>query len=142
MTMTRPWRLMTLQLSHIVLTLARTFTVASFLFVRSVPLLVAVGDATSFEVVRSELYLDAIAWENTDVVHPHLARDMGKYFVAIFEFNTKHGIWKGLGNGPFQYDRVFFRIRQWKSSCKSPTQHCLRALGQRFTLAGAAEATN
>jgi hypothetical protein len=93
MTMTRPWRLMTLQLSHIVLTLARTFTVASFLFVRSVPLLVAVGDATSFEVVRSELYLDAIAWENTDVVHPHLARDMGQYFVAIFEFNTKHGIW-------------------------------------------------
>lgn len=31
MTMTRPWRLMTLQLSHIFLTLARTFTAASFL---------------------------------------------------------------------------------------------------------------
>jgi len=106
------------------------------------PLLVAVGDATSFEVVRSELYLDAIAGENADVMHPHLARDMGQYFVTIFEFNTKHGIWKGLGNGPFQYNRVFFRIRQCKSSCRRLTEHYLRALGQRFTLAGAAEATN
>lgn len=112
MTMTRPWRLMTLQLSHIVLTLARTFMPASFLFVRSLPLLVAVGDSASFEVVWSELYLDAIAREDTDVVHPHLAGDVSQNFVAIFEFNTKHGVWKGLGNGPLQYDRVFFCFRQ------------------------------
>jgi len=86
--------------------------VASFLFVRCLPLLVAVGDPASFEVVRGELYLDAITRENTDVVHPHLAGNVSQYFMAIFEFNTKHGVWKGLGNGPLQYDRVFFCLRQ------------------------------
>jgi hypothetical protein len=93
--------------------------VASFLFVRCLPLLVAVGDTTSLEVVWSELYLDAVAGEDTDVVHPHFSGDVSQYFVAIFEFNTEHGIRKGFGNGPLQYDRVFFCFRQWKSSCVS-----------------------
>lgn len=46
-------------------------------------LLVAVGDATSFEVVRGELYLDAIAGKNPDVMHAHLAGDMSQDFVAV-----------------------------------------------------------
>ena len=139
MTMTRPCRLITLQLSHIVLTLARTFmfSVLSKLFLdagdeglrflgvrtafhserllrsnRASQLLVAVRDPTSFEIVRSELHLDTIARQDSDVVHAHLSRNMCQNFMAILEFDPKHGIGKGLSNCPLQYDCVFFWLCQ------------------------------
>lgn len=121
--MTRPWRLMTLQLSHIVLTLARTFTAASFLGVwvvseetaayRSSELLVPVGDATSFEVIWSELYLDAIARQDSDVVHPHFPGNVREHLMAIFQFDPEHGVGEGLNYGPLHHDCVFFRLCQW-----------------------------
>lgn len=52
-------------------------------------------------------------------MHTHLSRDMGQNFVAIFEFDTEHGIGKGFHNGPFQYDRVFLWFCQRISSCES-----------------------
>lgn len=131
MTITRPWRLMTLQLSHIVLTLARTFMFSvlsklfldagveglRFLGVRTaggswLQLLVAVRDPTSFEVVRSQLDLDAIARQDSDVVHAHFSRNVCQNFVTIFEFDPKHGVGKGLNYGPFHYDCVFFCLCQ------------------------------
>ena len=76
------------------------------------PLLVAVGDTTSFEVVGGEFYLYAIARKDPDVVHAHFSRDVGQNFVAVLEFNTEHGVGKGLDNGPLQYDCVFFLFWQ------------------------------
>src|SRR2546421_11305476 len=74
MTITRPWRRITLHLSHIFLTLGLTFIS-----------LVPVGDPTSAEVVRRELHLDAVPRQDADVVHPHLPRDVGQHFVAVLE---------------------------------------------------------
>ena len=69
---------------------------ADFLDTRSdlhgVPLLVAVRNATPGEVVRSELYLNLVAWQNADVVHAHLSGDMRQYFVAILELDTEHSV--------------------------------------------------
>ena len=57
-------------------------------------LLVSVGNATSGEVIRRELDLDSIAGQNSDVIHPHLARNVGKHLMSILEFDPKHGIGK------------------------------------------------
>lgn len=46
-------------------------------------LLVAVGDATSLEVVGRQFNLHLVARKDPDVVHAHLARDVGKEFVAV-----------------------------------------------------------
>jgi hypothetical protein len=76
------------------------------------PLLVAVGDPTSFEVVRGQFYLYAVARKDPDVVHTHFSRDVGQNFVAVLKFDAEHCIGKGLDNGPLQYDCVFFLFWQ------------------------------
>jgi len=76
-------------------------------------LLVAVGDATSFEVVGGQLNLDAVARQDPDVVHAHLSGDMRQNFVAIFQFDSEHGVWEGLNYGALQYDCVLFWLCQW-----------------------------
>lgn len=75
---------------------------------RGYRLLVAVRDATSFEVVGSEFHLNTIAGENSDVVHPHFAGDVGQNLVTVLQFNPEHCVGKGLRYGAFQNDRVFF----------------------------------
>ena len=49
-------------------------------------------------------------------MHAHLARNMCQNFVAVFEFDSKHGVGKGLDNSPFQYDCVFLWLCQGSSS--------------------------
>ena len=38
---------------------------------------------------------------------------MCQNFMAILEFDPKHGVGKGLNYGPLQYDCVFFWLCQW-----------------------------
>ena len=59
-------------------------------------LLVAVGDPTPLEVVRGELHLDAVTREYPDVVHPHLAGDVGQNVVAILQLDPEHGVGQGF----------------------------------------------
>ena len=74
MTMTRPWRRITLQLSQIFLTLGLTF----MMFLRR-PLdgcglsLVPVDDAAAGEVVGAQLHDHTVLGKDTDVVLPHLS---------------------------------------------------------------------
>ena len=77
------------------------------------PLLVAVGDATTTEVVWGELDLHTIAREDPDVVHPHLPRDVREDFVTVFEFHPEHCVRQWLGDRSFQNDRVFLWLRQF-----------------------------
>jgi len=89
---------------------------ANFLDTRSdlhgVPLLVAVRNSTPGEVVGGELYLNLVARQNADVVHTHLSGDMSQDFVAIFEFDSEHGVRKRFDNGAFKHNGVFFRLGQ------------------------------
>ena len=94
-------------------------------------LLVPIGDPTTSQVVWRQLNLDAIAGENTDVMHPHLAGDMGQHFVAVFEFDAEHGVRQRLDDRSFKNDRVFFGLSQDTDSCvmdlKTPAQDRAKA---------------
>ncbi len=69
-------------------------------------LLVAVGDTATIEVVYGKLYLDFIAREDLDVVHTHLAGNVGQDFVAVFELNLKHCVRKGFNNSSLKFNCI------------------------------------
>ena len=71
-------------------------------------LLVAVGDASSAEVVRGELDPDFVLGKNSDVVAAHLSRDVPQHGVPILELYVEHGVWERLNDGAFQHDGFFF----------------------------------
>ena len=161
MTCTRPWRRITLHFSQIFLTLGRTFTAfvpfartlpgtserscrpkpnpsdgpdpsdQTLACVQLWVLLVPIGDPATSEVVGRQLNLDAIAGQNSDVVHPHFPRDMGQNFVAVFEFDAEHCVRQRLGDRSFQNDRVFLGLSQDTDSCvmdlKTPAQDRAKA---------------
>src|SRR5436309_12805287 len=111
MTITRPWRRITLHFSHIFLTLGRTFTSNLFAHLYLLHrLLVPVGDPTSAEVVRGELHLDAIPGQDADVVHAHLPGDVGQHLVPVLELDPEHGVGQWLDDSALEHDRVFLRL--------------------------------
>ena len=73
-----------------------------------VELLVPIGDATPGEVVGRELYLNFVSRQNTDVVPPHLPRDMPENLVTIVQFNLEHGVWQRFFYYAFQHDCIIF----------------------------------
>src|SRR5689334_19262148 len=101
-TMTRPWRRITLHLSQIFFTLGLTFTCQPFLTRGG--LLVPVDDPTSREVVRRELHHDPVLGEDPDVVLAHLAADVGVHLVSVGQLDPEHGVGKGLHNGALDLD--------------------------------------
>ena len=74
--------------------------------------LVAVGDTSSGEVVRSEFHLDLVAGENADVVHSHLSRDVRQHLVAVLEFDPEHRVRERLEDRPLEQDGVVFGFGQ------------------------------
>src|SRR3954468_1163000 len=110
MTMTRPWRRMTLHLSQIGLTLGLTFTAVSSLLWLSCwdRSLVAVDDATPGEVVGRQLHDNAVLGEDADVVLAHLAADVGQHLVPVAQFHPEHRIGQGLDDPAFDLDGAVF----------------------------------
>src|SRR4029453_4455614 len=104
MTCTRPCRRITLHFSQILLTLGRTFM--------TIPSLVAIGDATSTEVIGRELHLDTITTDDADVMHAHLAGDVGQNLMAVLQLDTEHGVGEGFYDLPPQDHRIFLWFRQ------------------------------
>src|SRR5436190_20036249 len=78
MTITVPWRRITLQLSQRALTEALTFTGSSCRGLVWFGLLESVCDATAGQVVGRQLHPDPVAWQDPDEVHPQLPADMSK----------------------------------------------------------------
>src|SRR4029453_17058989 len=81
MTITVPWRRMTLQLSQRALTEALTFNGSSTRVQSTggpVGLLQAVGDAAAGQVVGRQLDPDAVSRQDPDEIHPQLAADVGQ----------------------------------------------------------------
>ena len=91
MTITVPWRRMTLQLSQRALTDALTFN-GSSIVVLGVCLLESVGDAAAGQVVRRQLDADAVTGQDADEIHPKLAADVGEHPVAILQLDREHGV--------------------------------------------------
>src|SRR6266852_6272709 len=100
MTMTRPCRRMTRHLLQILLTLGLTFIVdSSAPGVRGVVppdrhcgsslSLVAVHDPPTAKVVWAQLDDYPVIGQDANVVHPHLAADVGEHFVPILELHPE-----------------------------------------------------
>src|ERR687896_607230 len=102
MTRTTPRRLMTLHRSHIGFTLALTFTIlSSRLFLCPEP----VSDPSPAQVVGAQLHLHPVARQYTDVVHPHLARDVRQHVVPVLQLDPELRVGQRLGYGAFNlYD--------------------------------------
>jgi hypothetical protein len=111
MTITVPWRRMTLQLSQRALTEALTFNVSSSLgSSRSTGRsLQPVGDPTAGQVVWRELDPDAVPGQDPDEVHPQLARDVGQDPVAVFKLDCEHRIRERFDNRSLDLDRISLR---------------------------------
>src|ERR671921_1571658 len=105
MTRTTPRRLMTLHRSHIGFTLALTFTIlSSRLFLCPEP----VSDPSPAQVVGAQLHLHPVARQYTDVVHPHLARDVRQHVVPVLQLDPELRVGQRLGYGAFNLYDVFF----------------------------------
>src|SRR2546421_2397428 len=94
MTITDPWRRITLQLSQRALTEALTFNVSSSIGTsrgtgRS---LQSIGDAAASQVVGRKLDPDAVPGQDPDEIHPQLARDVGQDPMAVFKLDREHGV--------------------------------------------------
>jgi hypothetical protein len=63
-------------------------------------LLEPVSDAAPFEVIGADFHLDPVAREDADTVHPHLARIMSQYLMAVVGLYTERRVLKGLDHGP------------------------------------------
>src|SRR3954447_5540654 len=113
MTMTRPWRRITLHLSQIGLTLGLTFISRPFgsLAVSArngTGLPAPVDDPTAGEVVRRDLDDDPVLREDPDVVLPHLAADVGEDLVPVAQLDPEHRVRESLDDGAFDLDYAFF----------------------------------
>lgn len=102
MTMTTPFLLITLHLSHIFLTDALTFIFVTSLtsgsaFYRSPPglstlLFISVDYSTFCRIIRCDLDFHLVAGQNTDIEHTHLSRNMTDDVDLILQLHTEHGI--------------------------------------------------
>src|ERR1700684_419935 len=113
MTMTTPWRRMTLHFSQIALTLGRTFiSLLSISPGRPTRSLVAVRDSPSTQVIRCDFHLHAIAGADADPVHPHLARAVCQNLVAVLKLHPEHGVGQRLDHCSLEHDRILFGLWQ------------------------------
>src|SRR5436190_3132123 len=110
MTITVPWRRMTLQLSQRALTEALTFngssTRARWRPAYRSRLFQAVGDPTAGQVVGRQLDPDAIPWQDPDEIHPELPADVGKHPMAILQLDREHRVGERFDDRSFNLDRV------------------------------------
>ena len=66
-------------------------------------------DSAFGEVVGRHLQFDFVAREDLDVVHPHLAGDMGRDDESVLQLHPEHGIGQCLDDGAVLLYGCLFR---------------------------------
>jgi hypothetical protein len=69
---------------------------------------VPVGDSAAGQVVWRHFDGHPIAFEDADTKAAELARDRRENRSSVFEGNAKRGARKDFGDGPFEFNQIFF----------------------------------
>jgi hypothetical protein len=64
-------------------------------------LLVPIGNPAFGQVIRRNLNLDLVSGKDSDIVHPDLARYVGKHFQAVLQFDPELCVGKRFKNFAF-----------------------------------------
>jgi hypothetical protein len=72
-------------------------------------LFVAVDNAATIEVVRTELNRDAVAGENANEVFTHAPGNMSEGLMLILKLDLEHGIRQGLDDDCHHFNCIFLR---------------------------------
>ena len=67
-------------------------------------LFIAEGYATLGKVIGAHFNSHFVAGQDLDVVHTHLAGDVGNDFVAAFKFYAEHCVREGFDDGAVEFD--------------------------------------
>lgn len=70
--------------------------------------LVPVRDSASGEIIRGQFDGHPIAGQYPNVVHPNLARNVGQYFMTVFQLDAKHGIGQRFNDRAFYFNDILF----------------------------------
>ena len=71
-------------------------------------LFISEGYAALRKIVGRHLYLDFVAGQNLDVVHTHLAWDVGCDFVSVLKFDAEHCVGECFDDGSVKFDCSLF----------------------------------
>ena len=71
-------------------------------------LLEAVRDASAIQVIDRQLNRDLVTRQDLDVMHTHLAGNMGQDLVPVLKLDLEHRVGQRLEDGTFKLDYVFF----------------------------------
>ena len=71
-------------------------------------LLVAECDTALGEVIGRHLHSDTVTGKNLDIVHAHLAGDVGSDFMSVFKFHTEHRVAEGFDDNAVLFDCCLF----------------------------------
>ena len=102
MTYRRPFR-------RTILQSAVRFLMDARVFMMLVLFLVPECDATLAQIVGTHLDFHAITWQDFDVIHPHLPRDVGHDGVPILKLHSKARVGERFQDGAILCDRRLFR---------------------------------
>lgn len=70
-------------------------------------LLEAIGDAAAVEVVDRQLHRNSVAGQDLDVVHAHLAGNVGENGMTVLEFHLEHRVGQGFEHRALEFDYIF-----------------------------------
>ena len=65
-------------------------------------------DSRLAQIVGSDLHIHFVTDADPDKILPHLAGDVGEYFVAVGKSHSEHRAREYLGDRALQCDRFFF----------------------------------
>src|SRR6516225_4982680 len=82
----------------------------SFCPTKTHPLLVAVNDPATRQIIRRKLDGYFVSRQNADEILAHLPGNVRQDLVLVFQFYAEHGVRKRLDHGCHDFNGILFRV--------------------------------